>query len=237
MHKYCKGTVRIYTDTDATIEELWKALPKNKIENTLVVDDGSGSMYWNTLGNSSLKAAEVADSLAIYFAENSKGGFKDTFITFGAVPRLVSLKNAKNLKEKIEITLSNTDCSNTNIYKVFMLILNTALSKNMTQEDLPKNILIISDMEFDGRQHSFDKSLFTEINNKFKKYGFKIPRLIFWNVCSRTNTIPMKENELGVVLVSGFSTNIAKMIMSNETDPYKCLLEILNSDRYKNIRI
>ena len=42
----------------------------------------------------------------------------------------------------------------------------------------------------------------------------------------------MKENDLGVALVSGFSTNICKMVMSGNTDPYECLLETLNSERY-----
>jgi hypothetical protein len=55
---------------------------------------------------------------------------------------------------------------------------------------------------------------------------------VFWNVNSRTGTIPVKENELGVALVSGFSVNVAKMVMSGKTDPFECLLETLNSERY-----
>jgi hypothetical protein len=42
----------------------------------------------------------------------------------------------------------------------------------------------------------------------------------------------MIENEMGVVLVSGFSVNICKMIMNGQTDPYDCLVETLNSERY-----
>ena len=63
-----------------------------------------------------------------------------------------------------------------------------------------------------------------------------MPRLIFWNVASRTNTIPLKENELGVALISGFSTNLVKMVMSEKNDPYECLLETLNSPRYLPIK-
>jgi hypothetical protein len=77
-----------------------------------------------------------------------------------------------------------------------------------------------------------DQRLFAVIAKKYEDAGYKLPRLIFWNVNSRTGTIPVKENELGVALVSGFSTNICKMVMSGETDPYKCLLETLNSERY-----
>ena len=50
-----------------------------------------------------------------------------------------------------------------------------------------------------------------------------------------TGAIPVIENDLGVALVSGFSTNIVKMVMSGQTDPYECLLETLNTERYAPI--
>jgi len=64
-----------------------------------------------------------------------------------------------------------------------------------------------------------------------------MPKLIFWNVLSRTNTIPIVENELGVSLVSGFSPNVMKTIMSGEIDPSKALMETLLSERYKPIEL
>ena len=42
----------------------------------------------------------------------------------------------------------------------------------------------------------------------------------------------MKENELGVILVSGFSVNIFNMVLNNETDPYIALTKELNIERY-----
>lgn len=74
--------------------------------------------------------------------------------------------------------------------------------------------------------------LFDVIAKRYADAGYKLPRLVSWNVNSRTGTIPVKENDLGVALVSGFSVNIVKMIMSGKTDPYECLLETLNSERY-----
>ena len=65
--------------------------------------------------------------------------------------------------------------------------------------------------------------------------GYKMPRLIFWNVCSRTNTVPLQENEAGVALVSGFNPAVYNMVLSDELDPYKCLLEQINSERYDAI--
>jgi len=224
-------------DINTTLEELWKSLPNlvNGCENTIVVADGSGSMTC-TIGNSNVTALSVANALAIYFSERSSGEFKDKYITFSERPQLVDFSKAKNLREKIEIALRHNEVANTNIEAVFKLILKTAIKNNMKQSDLPQNILIISDMEFDSAVDELpDKRLFENIAEQYEQHGYKLPRLIFWNVNSRTGAIPVKENDLGVALVSGFSTNIVKMVMSNELDPYKCLLEMLNTERYQPI--
>ena len=120
--------------------------------------------------------------------------------------------------------------------KVFMLILDTALRNHITQEQLPSNILIISDMEFNAATVSTKEHLFTEIGKKYEAAGYKIPRLVFWNVMNRSGTIPLTQNNLGVALVSGFSPNIARMVFSGELDPYKNLMDTLNGARYQQIR-
>ncbi len=221
---------------DETLEQLWKNLPDiPALENTIVVADGSGSMQV-PIGNSDCIALSVANALAIYFAEKSSGDFKDQYITFSQNPQLVDLSKGKSLKEKLQIALAYDEIANTDIYKVFQLILHTAQTKQMEQAELPKNIIIISDMEFDRCAQNAEKHLFTQIKDEYNKCNYSLPRLIFWNVNSRTNTIPLKENELGVALVSGFSVSIAKMILSLELDPYKCMLDILNNERYDLIR-
>lgn len=107
-------------------------------------------------------------------------------------------------------------------------------------DGMPKNVLVISDMEFNScvRSNSYgmDKALFKVIEAKYKNYGYKLPRLVFWNVNSRTGTIPVKENEMGVALVSGFSPNVAKMVMSGALDPMDALMETLNAPRYEPVR-
>ena len=88
-------------------------------------------------------------------------------------------------------------------------------------------------MEFDSATTSNpSKRLFDAIAEKYAEHGYKLPRLIFWNVCGRTGTIPVKENKMGVALVSGFSPNIARMVMSGNLDPYDCLMEQLCNERY-----
>lgn len=240
VHKYMSGGMwsRSLKAKDATIEALWKALPDTVkgCGNTIVVADGSGSMTTTVDNNSRVTALEVANALAIYFAEHSSGDFKDKYITFSHRPQLVDFSNCKNLHDKLQTALAHNEVADTNIEKVFDLILTTAINGNMHQEDLPKNVLIISDMEFNSCARSNsgrpDQTLFNAIAQKYARAGYKMPRLVFWNVNSRTGTIPVKENELGVALVNGFSVNVAKMVMSGKTDPFECLLETLNSERY-----
>ena len=245
VHKYCNqnywSTLKKY---DVALEEMWKALPDyvNGAGNTICVADGSGSMY-TSVGGTSVMAIEVANALAIYFSERCSGQFKDNYITFSMRPQLVNFSNAKSLREKIEVALSHTECANTNIEAVFDLILQTAINKNMAQEDLPQNILILSDMEYDSCARTTsnrwnetpNKKLFKVFKERYAEHGYKLPRLVFWNICSRTGTIPVKENELGVALVSGFSPAVVKMVLSNSTDPLECLLEQLNSERYQPV--
>jgi hypothetical protein len=76
------------------------------------------------------------------------------------------------------------------------------------------------------------KALFDELADRFAEHGYKLPKLVFWNVNSRTNTIPMTENELGVIMVSGFSPNVMSMVMSDQTDPWLALKGKLDSERY-----
>lgn len=246
VHKYsdCNGWSYRLKAKDTTLEELWKALPDyvNGAGNTICVSDGSGSMY-STVGGTKVSALDVANALAIYFAERSSGQFKDRYITFSARPQLVDFSRANSLREKIEIALRHSEVSNTNIEAVFDLILKTAISKNMTQDELPQNILILSDTEFDScatcgsntsrwSHNRPTQTLFDTFAQKYAEHGYKLPRLVFWNICSRTGTIPVKQNDLGVALVSGFSPAVVKMVLSNSTDPFECLLEQLNTERY-----
>ena len=229
VHKYGNGRCGYVGKYDSTLEELWKALPTLSSDNTLVVRDGSGSMEWN--GG---KPMDVATALAIYMAERNQGEFHNQFITFSRVPKIIDLNGLDTLHDKLAKTYRENDCSNTDIEAVFRLILQTAISHKMTQEDMPKNIVIVSDMQFDAHSHNCNDTLFGAIGKEYAAHGYALPRLIFWNVNGRDNkTVPIQQNAMGVVLMSGYSQNLIKMVMSNQTDPFKCLVDQLNSERYQ----
>lgn len=239
VHKYMCSKMMWHTlnlKIDPAIEEMWKALPDfiEGDETTLVVADGSGSMFLQ-LGSIQTTAWEVAHALALYFAERASGPYKDMYITFSIHPQFVNLKNTRSLVERIACATKYNEPANTNIEAVFELILNTAVKNHISQTDMPKNILIISDMEFDECAKNASMRVFDFLKMKYQENGYELPRLVFWNVCSRTNTIPLTQNKNGVVLVSGFSPAVLKMVYTEKLDPWECLIDTLKLPRYKPV--
>lgn len=237
---------------DLLSELMWKKIVNEGFKNdwgfedAIVVADGSGSMFQNASGSSSVMAIEICNSLAIYFAEQLKGVFHNKAITFSGRPQFIDLKENTSLKDKLEIMFAHDEVANTNIEAVFDLILEMAKCNDVPEEELPKQVLIISDMEFDAATSSgyycrenwkaANDTLFRQIAKKYEATGYKMPRLIFWNVCGRTDTIPMVNNKEGLCLLSGFSQNAMKVATDKtKKDPYEALIQVLDSSRYQAI--
>lgn len=235
-------------DYDHTLESMWKSLPDMCINgNVLAVVDGSGSMK-SSIGPGALNALEVANALGLYCAEHLTGPFKNKFITFSEKPHYVDFSHCNSLREKLKYAYQHDECANTDIEKTFDLVLKTAVDNNLKQEDIP-TLVILSDMEFDiGTTMYYDRyeigvsaysakktALMECIRQKWADAGYKLPRLVWWNIASRTNTVPMQDNETGCIMCSGYSQNQFKMILSNKTGPYEVLVETLNDKRYQAI--
>lgn len=195
-------------------------------ENALAVIDGSGSMYTSAIA--------VALSLGIYFAERNKGKFRNHFITFSERPQLVEIKG-RDIVEKVRYCCQYGEIANTNIAGVFNLILKTAVKYSLPQEELPKRLYIISDMEFDECAENADAVNFEHARKKYAEKGYTLPEIVFWNVESRQEQQPVTVNDNGVALVSGRSPRLFSMMASGELNPYKVMLNVLLSERYAPI--
>ena len=215
----------------AAIDATWNAqedfTPK---ENALVVIDGSGSMY----AALDPRPATVALSLGVYFAERNTGAFHNHFITFSENPQLVEIKGC-DILEKIRYCHDFNEVANTNIQKVFELILNAAVKHAVPQAELPTTVYIISDMEFDWCTRDASLTNFAYAERLFAEHGYRLPRLVFWNVASRNRQQPVTVNDRGVALVSGCTPRIFSMAMEGELDPYAFMLSVIGTERYAPI--
>ena len=199
-------------------------------KNALVVVDGSASMYWQ----SNPIPEAVALSLGIYFAERNRGAFHNHFITFSTTPRLVEIKG-RDIAEKVRYCLQFNECCNTDIQKVFELIINAAVKNNLPRSEMPSTIYIVSDMEFDQCAGNAQISNFAYAKNLFEQKGYSLPNVVFWNVSSRNKQQPVTKNEQGVALVSGCTPRLFSMIAEEDMSPYTVMMETIMSERYAPI--
>jgi hypothetical protein len=220
--------------------EQWKALP-NYLEGTseriLPVVDVSGSMSTPAGGNATVTCMDVAISLGLYISERNIGAFQDAFITFSNNPQLQFLKG--NLKERFQ-QLGQADWGmNTNIERVFDLILDQALKHNVSQSEMPTKVLILSDMQFDSATRSgssYNPTAQQMIERKFKDAGYETPNIVYWNIQSRGNDVPVAFDKQGTALVSGFSPAIMRSVLGGKNfTPIAIMDETILGERYINI--
>ena len=193
-------------------ESMWRDIERHPGDTkTIVVRDGSGSMGWlgaNYYG-SSVQPIEVATSLAILFSEQLTGDFKDKFISFSRNPQLVDLSHKTTLEEKIRKCAKYDECENTDIMKVYKLILK--VEKNCDPKDWIDRIVIISDMQFD--HGTTDVPTYEEAKEMFDEAGIPLPRIVYWNVASRVD-FPSSDLE-NVRFVSGLSQYTIEAILND----------------------
>ena len=214
-----------------TLNATWASFPDFcNDEDTLAVIDTSGSMYCC----SKPTPASVALSLGLYFAEHNKGKFKNHFIEFSNKPQLIEIKG-ETFADRLRYISQFNEIANTNIEAVFNLILDTAVKGNYSQEDLPKKLILISDMEFDYCVENANETNFNNAKKAFEEKGYKLPNIIFWNVASRNSNQPVTKNEQGVALVSGVTPRLFSMVASGELSPYKFMIETISNKRYAKI--
>ena len=73
-------------------------------------------------------------------------------------------------------------------------------------------------------------------DRRYAAAGYKLPDLVFWNVDSRNEQQPVKENDRGVALVSGCSPRVFSMVMDGELNPYAFMLSVIDTERYHRER-
>ena len=222
---------------------MWNALPDyigDKQEDSIAVVDVSGSM--------SGRPMDVAISVGMYLAERNKGRFKDYFLTFSQKPELVKIHGNTVVDKVLNMKRAYWE-RNTNIEAVFDLILNTAINDNYSQDEIPKKLYIISDMEFDSATRTrrgwgysesprVEKTLFEKIERKYNQAGYEMPQLVFWNVNARNEQFPIQMDRRGFQMVSGCSPSIFESTMTGKVvTAYDLMLDILNKERYDLVTI
>lgn len=218
----------------------WNALPnylENNNEQFMPVVDVSGSMTCSAGNNPNVTCLDVAISLGLYISERNEGAFKDTFMTFSDRPQLQVLKGSLSERYK---QLSRADWKmSTNIEAVFSKILKSAVDNNVPQSEMPTMIIILSDMEFnEGTSGNWNKTAQEIFESKYSEAGYKMPKIVYWNINARNSNFPVQFNKEGVGLVSGFSPSLLTSVLSGkDLTPYSMMMEVVSSERYAPVTV
>ena len=198
----------------------------------LCMIDTSGSMW----GSEASAPINVAISIGLYAAERARGPFAGHYISFSSRPQLIETAGV-DFVDKVRRIYSTNLCENTNIEAAFDMLLNTAIKTHCKQSDLPKSIIVVSDMEFDAARGFYGRSNNTLMENiamKWAQHGYQMPNLVYWNVQARQNNIPMTVKD-GISYVSGFSPVLFEQIMKGKT-AFSLMMDKLNDKRYACIK-
>lgn len=226
--------------------EQWKALP-NYMEGAndmiLPVVDVSGSMSTPAGGNKNVTCMDVAISLGLYISERNEGPFKDAFITFSSTPQLQVLSGS--LQDRYAQMASSDWGMSTNLEATFKLILDQATKHNLTEEEMPNKILILSDMEFNAATNSrggwyrqeektdWNPTAQQMIEKMYADAGYRMPQIVYWNIQSRNGGVPVAFDKAGTALVSGFSPAIMTSLLAGDIEsPQQIMDKTILSERY-----
>lgn len=205
-------------------EAQWKALP-NYVEgdnNFLIMADVSGSMMGRPM--------HTSVGLAIYFAERNHGAFANKFMTFTDIPRIVDVTGDDLFDKYCSVT--EHVGFDTNLEAAFDAILSTAVRTKCPQADLPKALVIISDMEINA-WHGGSLTFTEEMRKRFADAGYEMPKLVYWNVDSRKDTFLASKNDPNAILVSGQSASTFKnLIKGIDLSAFEIMVQTLNDPRY-----
>lgn len=200
------------------------------VTSTIVMADVSGSM--NAGSGAPLR---VSISMAIWMASLARGPWKDLTMTFHSKPQFIDLSR-KTLAQKLEAVVAPGYCGSTNLQAAFDLILEKGMLHRLKNEDMPKRIIIVSDMQFNGGC----SNLYTnheEIKAKYRLHGYDMPEVVYWNVNGTSTGSPVEKDEMGVALASGFSKNMIKAYMTNTPipTPLESMFEVLDNEFYDRV--
>ena len=240
VHKAVEGTrgwgysFRNMSDTDrAMVEKYWENLPEyihDTNRKVLCVCDTSGSM----IGSEAAAPINVAIGLSMYCAERIGGPFKNHYISFSSRPQLIKIEGV-DFVDKVRRIYRTNLCENTNLIATFEML--RRIAKTSKPEDIPTEIIVISDMEIDyGSTFRGEANVATEMETERMKWeaeGLKMPHLTYWCVESKGQNKFLDDGP-NVTYVSGCSPVLLEQILSGKTG-YMLMKEKLDSPRYAAI--
>lgn len=199
-------------------------------KSVLPMIDVSASMTWCEVSKG-VQPYHIATSLGLYCSDKAKGAFKDVVLMFTDNAQMMQLYGS--LREKLYQIKRGAVHGSTNLHAAFQTVLDHALRNRVPASDMPGMIVIFSDMQFNSCTRHDDSAL-QMIRRKYEDAGYEMPQIVFWNLNDAGNK-PVKFDDSGTALVSGFSPALMESLLAADLDgftPESVMLKTVGKDRY-----
>lgn len=193
--------------SEEVLQKQWNSLVENigkstVFSNSVSICDVSGSMHGTPM--------YAAIGLTLLTCQTSISPWDTICISFSERPTVYEF-TSKQIKDRVLGILKSEWGYNTNFDAVMELILRIGVERQLSQEQMPEVLFVFTDMEFDQAFNNPDKTNFQIVKEKFQSKGYKLPCIVFWNLRG-TKSTPVTMNEDGVLLLSGYSDKLLKLL-------------------------
>jgi hypothetical protein len=231
---------------------------------SVAMSDFSGSMQSSYSNRDTPYWVSMAMGLLI--SELTSDEFKNTFMSFDSEPKWHTLPEGDIFERVQSISPHLGQGTSTDFQKALDKILETLKEKRVRPGDEPKDLIVITDMNFDAACGSHEASSYTGnryrhvvkteswqthvemAREAFKRAGEDMwgqgnawtpPRIVIWNVAATSQDFHAQKDEEGVIHLSGWSPSLFKVLMeegSKVQTPMDALRVMLDAERYQPIR-
>ena len=230
-----------------------KAKEGGALKNCLAMCDFSGSMNGLPM--------MVSLALGLLIAEVSG---TNKILTFDSEPKWHTFEPDHNLYQKVASIGDIGQGLSTDFQKAMDLVLTDIKERRCRPEDVPKDLIVFTDMGWDQACSSSEKSPYTGnqyrnnvktapwqthiqmIRENFRRAGedmwgtpFQPPRIVIWNLRAEYSDFHARADEEGVVMLSGWSPALFKVLQEKGIEvltPYAALRLQLDDPMYQPVR-
>ena len=236
---------------------------------SIAMCDFSGSMQGS--GSNNDIPYYVSMAIGLLISEVTTDEFQDTMLTFDSTPKMHRLPKG-TIFDRVKTIINSMSLgqgTSTDFQKAMDLILAELKAKRCLPGKEPDNLIVLTDMNWDQACGSNESSYYTGnayrhivktsswqthvemIREAFKRAGedlygegngWKMPRIIIWNIASTSTDFHAQTDTPGVAMLSGWSPTLFKTLQSKGPDgvepttPMDMLRILLDDERYALIR-
>lgn len=176
---------------------------------------------------------KIAIATMLFYKKLNSNIYKDYYMHFSPKAKFSKIQNS-NIVDQVNIMRKINLSNGNNIEAAIDLLLFTSIKKDLKSDKIPKNILIISDLDLESKYKDSDK--IQSIIRRWQLSGYSMPTLKFWQIEDNILTKGITIDKYFNMFASGYSKELFSALLKDELISYdELVLKTLENDRYNDI--